>query len=176
MKHSVWQSIQRLDEKILDLVQGRLVKFRLRPVMSFFSHPPYWRQMAVVVILAAISLGSPQTRWQIGFLILALLLSEHTCNLLKALVKRVRPDGDRPTGNFWERLGHYSFPSSHAANMFCTAVLSFHYWTYLGLFFYLWASLVALSRIYLKNHYPSDVLTGGIIGAGYGFLFTKLFP
>ena len=143
--------------------------------MSFFSHPPNWRQIALTILLIAFILGTPQIRWQIGFLLLAITLSDQTCNLIKALVKRVRPDGERPmNGGFWQKLGHYSFPSSHSADNLCVAVLTLHWWPYLGIFFCIWGSIVVFSRVYLKNHYPSDVIVGALIGVGYGMLFIKL--
>lgn len=57
-----------------------------------------------------------------------------------------------------------SFPSSHAVNNFAVASLfSFVYkkwaWAFLG-----WASLVALSRVAVGVHYPSDILGGAVIG------------
>lgn len=160
--------------EILNCIQAKIHRSWLTPIMSFFSHPPYWRHLMLLIVLTALILGSNRVRWQIGYLLLATLCSEHTCNLIKELVKRVRPDGDRPTGNFWEKLGHYSFPSSHAANMFCAAVFTIHYWSYIGIFLFGWAVLVTFSRVYLRNHYPSDVLAGGLIGAAYGILFVYL--
>lgn len=63
-----------------------------------------------------------------------------------------------------------SYPSGHAAAAFSTALI-------LGLSYrrrYGWvlalagATLIALSRVYLGHHYPSDILGGAIIGAGIG--------
>jgi undecaprenyl-diphosphatase len=174
MNIQLWKWFQQIDQKIIDFIQRKLYKPQLSSAMSFASHPPYWRQFTLVIILVAF-IVAPSVRWQIGLLLLAITLSDQTCNLIKAVVKRVRPDGDRPTGGFWQRLGHYSFPSSHSADNFCVAVLTLHWWPYLGIFFCIWATIVSFSRVYLKNHYPSDVIVGGLVGMGYGMLFIKLF-
>ena len=76
---------------------------------------------------------------------------------LKYTVNRRRPEGSH------SRLNS-SFPSGHAAGAFAMAtVLSSRYPEY-RLFFYPLASLIALSRVYLGRHYPSDVVAGGLLG------------
>ncbi|HBF39143.1 MAG TPA: hypothetical protein DDW50_17720 [Firmicutes bacterium] len=167
-----FRRVQQTDQKILDRIWDKHHSPRLTVVMSFFSHPPYWRHLVFIIILTSLILGSFHTRLRIGLLLIAVTLSDQTCNLIKAFVKRIRPTGPYSTqGNFWKKLGHYSFPSSHSANNFCTAVLTLHWWHPLGIFFYFLAVAVAFSRVYLRNHYPSDVVIGGLIGIIYGILF-----
>jgi undecaprenyl-diphosphatase len=63
-------------------------------------------------------------------------------------------------------LDKYSFPSGHTLHAVSfTLILIAHYpaLTWLLLPF---ATLVALSRVVLGLHYPTDVLIGGVIGAG----------
>ena len=63
-----------------------------------------------------------------------------------------------------------SYPSGHATTVFAVAFvvgLSYrraHWWgvSIVG------AALIALSRVYLGHHYPSDVLGGAILGASVG--------
>ncbi len=67
--------------------------------------------------------------------------------------------------------GGYSFPSSHAVNNFAAAtLLSFQFPKWARALFG-WATLVALSRISVGVHYPSDVLGGALIGALTGWIF-----
>ena len=166
--------IQKIDEAILAILNRKSERKILQPLMSFLSHPPHWRELALIILLAVLLFGSAQARWRTGYLLLTVVLSDQTCNLLKALVKRVRPDGLRNiNGSFWRRLGYYSFPSSHAANTFAAAYLFSQWWPTLTVPAYLAAALISFSRIYRNNHYPSDVLAGGLIGLGYACLVLK---
>jgi undecaprenyl-diphosphatase len=57
-----------------------------------------------------------------------------------------------------------SFPSGHAAGAFMiVAIIRRRFGKKMNIF-YGWAVLVALSRIYLGAHYPSDVIVGGFLG------------
>jgi membrane-associated phospholipid phosphatase len=87
---------------------------------------------------------------------------------LKVLVKR-----DRPYVKYNDIYPDFiddgnSFPSGHTSLAFSTATsvfLLYKKWYYTVPVF-VWASGVAYSRIYLGQHYPSDVLAGAIVGAG----------
>jgi len=96
------------------------------------------------------------------------VLSYGAVLLIKKLLKRPRPF----RGNY--RIvpvyiaGDYSFPSGHSSSAFSTATsLSMAYpkW-YVIAPAAAWAGTVAYSRMYLGLHYPSDVATGTLMGAG----------
>lgn len=95
---------------------------------------------------------------------------------LKYTVKRERPFLTYPdeivnkSGIDWS--DSYSFPSGHSTMAFATATaLSLEYpkW-YVIVPSYAYAGTVAYSRMHLGVHYPSDVLTGAIIGSGCAVL------
>jgi membrane-associated phospholipid phosphatase len=60
-----------------------------------------------------------------------------------------------------------SMPSSHAANWFAATMVLLIYYRRSVWFMLPLAMLVGFSRIYNGVHYPSDVLVGAILGAGY---------
>lgn len=77
-----------------------------------------------------------------------------------------------------EKCEKYSFFSSHAAVSFALAIFfglilkRFNKtWLYALI---IWGILVSISRIYLGFHYPSDILTGMLVGLGFGILFFRI--
>lgn len=77
-----------------------------------------------------------------------------------------------------EKCEKFSFFSAHAAVSFALALffgLILKRFSTIWLFtLIIWAILVSISRIYLGFHYPSDILTGAIVGTLFGTLFYYL--
>ena len=92
---------------------------------------------------------------------------------LQFLLGRARPAGVRlivPASAF------PSFPSGHAAGAMALAALAARFWPRRRGLFFLAAGLVAFSRVYLGQHYPTDVLAGAVLGLAaaalvYGFWY-----
>lgn len=111
-------------------------------------------------------------------------VTDQLANFFKYGVQRLRPCHD-PDLSGMVRLvksscgGKFGYFSAHAANSFAlafffTGLLSFKY-KYIGFFLFIWASVVAYSRIYVGVHFPLDILTGLGIGLFLSWLFTKLY-
>lgn len=85
--------------------------------------------------------------------------------LIKALAGRSRPcavDSNIMLGA--APLDQYSFPSGHTMHAVAFSTLAVSYHPELAWFLMPFASLIALSRIALGLHFPSDVLVGAVIG------------
>jgi undecaprenyl-diphosphatase len=79
---------------------------------------------------------------------------------------------DRPDYTTHDRFNS-SFPSGHATGAFAIAYVVGARYKSLRLPLLLVASTVALSRVYLGRHYPSDVLAGAGIGLCAGWLVMR---
>ncbi|MFP4315268.1 MAG: phosphatase PAP2 family protein [Desulfovibrionales bacterium] len=66
-------------------------------------------------------------------------------------------------------LDWYSFPSGHTLHAVSFTIVVMAYFPVLGLVLIPFSVLIALSRLVLGLHYPSDVLAGSCIGAMVAF-------
>jgi len=92
---------------------------------------------------------------------------------IKPIVNRMRPAYAYPSLIFTNSPTHGpSFPSGHSTLAFSTAstlALQYKKW-YVAVPAYLWACTVGYSRMYLGQHYPSDVLIGAVIGTASSYV------
>jgi len=146
---------------------------------QFFSYLTQFRHFEWPVLLWALYLliwGKAKGRWLVFTVVITVLLTDQiSAHLIKHLVERVRPCNAlpgvlTPAG----ASSAFSFPSSHAANMGGSMLVlsrAFPIFTWL---FTLIALLVGLSRVYLGLHYPSDVLSGYVLGIVIGWGVLKI--
>ena len=93
---------------------------------------------------------------------------------VKPLFRRARPAVDRGARVVGVRPLDHSFPSGHSAASFAAATaLSIYYPKAAPIAFSL-ATGVALSRVHLGVHYPTDTAVGAAIGIGIGTLVGRL--
>jgi membrane-associated phospholipid phosphatase len=134
----------------------------------------------------AVSVGVPATQLIVGFIkkdkklqrqgwqtVGGLAINTIVTQGLKYTIKRDRPYEQYPfLINPYQIESDKSFPSGHTSTAFAVATsLSLQYkkW-YVVVPAYAWASSVGYSRLYLGEHYPTDVLAGATIGAGSAWL------
>ncbi len=118
------------------------------------------------------------------FLLILILISDQTSNLFKNYFERLRPCHDEQIFNSMRLVknscgGLYSFFSAHASNSF--ALASFFFLVYYKIIkrkiilFFILASLVSYSRVYIGVHYPLDIIIGAFFGFTSGFILFKFW-
>lgn len=103
----------------------------------------------------------------------SLLINTAVTQGLKYAVNRKRPYEEYPLIiNPYTIENDASFPSGHTSTAFTLATsltLQYKKW-YVAIPLFAWASSVGYSRMYLGEHYPTDVLAGAVIGIGSAYL------
>jgi len=126
----------------------------------------YFGAYAWLTLAVLMGLARPR-RWPAVFqVILAIGLSTLlTDSIFKPLVGRSRPYvlyTDIEVIGI--RQSNASFPSTHASNAFAGAYAMSRAFPAGRAIFWTIAVLVAVARVYVGVHYPSDVVFGGLIG------------
>ena len=127
-----------------------------------------------VVVPLITRLGDAGIIW---IILTALLADVLLCNVvIKNLVARTRPfDVNTAVQLLVAKPRDYSFPSGHTAASFASVTA-----LYLAGEKKMWkaalvlAVLIALSRLYLYVHYPTDIIGGVIFGSLSGYLGYKI--
>lgn len=149
-------------------------------VMALFTLTSVWLLFYGVTLYVIIRKYGRKSIPVILSLALIILLSDQLAGVLKHSIMRLRPSSDpavAPLAHiFYKHGGLYGFVSAHAANAFSFATFSallFRSRVYV-VFIFLWACLIAYTRIYLGVHYPGDILGGALLGSLVGFGVFKL--
>lgn len=129
------------------------------------------------IALAAVLCCFRPTRRAAVAAAVALLLSLLVNNLfLKPLVDRTRPyEVVEGLVNLVPPPGDASFPSGHAGASFAASTaMAPHLKRRWGICLIALAALIALSRLYLGVHFPTDVAAGALIGTALGMAGSRL--
>ncbi|MCQ6280460.1 phosphatase PAP2 family protein [Bacillus sp. EB600] len=123
------------------------------------------------IMLILLIFSSKETRMTALASALALASSHLPVHFVKKLFPRKRPYITLEETKFPANpLQDHSFPSGHTTAFFSVIIPFVLLIPNLAIVLIPLGICVAISRIYLGLHYPSDVIAGGILGSLVGFL------
>jgi undecaprenyl-diphosphatase len=97
--------------------------------------------------------------------------------LLKRWTRRPRPFASHGRIHAWTApLDEFSFPSGHTLHAVAFTVVALAHYPALAWVLVPLTTCIAVSRVVLGLHYPSDVLAAIVVGAGLGSLSLWLVP
>lgn len=108
---------------------------------------------------------------RISFLFLAIALPGLVVSIVKRLIGRARPfvPDNVPDAFLFHPFGwasaYASFPSGHSTTAFSALIAFGALWPALRPLLWMYALLIALSRVMVVAHHPSDVIAGAAFGA-----------
>ncbi len=124
-------------------------------------------EVGLAVTAALQAFGNEDVRKTGKLSFVSLVGASAVTSVIKCAANRDRPD-DEPHSRC-----DSSFPSGHATGSFAIASVVGARHSSLRIPVYLLASTIAVSRVYLGRHYPSDILAGAAIGLCSGWLVIK---
>ena len=164
------EQLSLFELNILDFIQNH---FRCGFLDVFFSTITKLADSGFFwILLAVVFLFFKKTRKTGLMMGVALLMGLIVGNLtLKPLIGRIRPyDMNPEVVLLIDKLHDFSFPSGHTLSSFEGATVLMLRDKRFGIPALILASIIALSRMYLYVHYPTDVLAGIILGVTFGCL------
>ena len=168
LDHTIFLYLNSLHSPFFDnvmwLVSNRVIWIPLYLFMVYMLAIRYGKRIWIILL----------------FVPVLILITDQGTEWIKNLVQRPRPCHEPSLEGLVHTVrghcgGMYGFVSGHAANSFglasFTAPLLQKKWYSWSIF--IWAAIVAYSRIYLGVHYPSDVVCGALLGviAGTGLAY-----
>jgi undecaprenyl-diphosphatase len=154
-----------LDRVIFLFINGSLANPVTDAVMPLITNDNFLRIIYGLALVSLLIWGRKRFVWVVVFSLAVVALTDQSSSAwLKPIFERLRPCKTMDVHLLVGCGAGYSFPSSHATNLFGQAF-------FFGLLFkkYLpyflgFAFLVGVSRIFVGVHYPLDVIGGMILG------------
>jgi len=156
-------------------------------ITNKFSHIPLYLFLIYLLIQKSLKINKSKKKiilllvvriFSISFLI---LISDQLSNFFKNNFERLRPCYNLDLVDQIRIVkescgGSFGFFSAHASNSFVVATFFYLFFSSknkLSKLLFLWASIIAYSRIYVGVHYPLDIVFGSLLGFMITFFFYK---
>lgn len=184
------QQIARKIENETDRHVGRFCQFELRNLKRLhdYLYSPFMDHLMVTVtstgnygliwiFISLCLMFQDSPRKSAGYsMLIALLFCITIGNLIiKNVVRRSRPFFHKNYKLLIKQPWDYSFPSGHTLSSFAAATVLFFMNKDVGILAFIYAGLIALSRLYLRVHFFTDVFFSMVLGTALGTLAVKAY-
>jgi len=172
-----FEVLQHADLHLLEAINHNRIK-SLDDFFIFVTNIATVTTYSVSIILLLYSLIKKKILLQrkSWIVFISLITTSAIIDSLKHIVNRTRPFITDPAIHNLVNVSTASFPSGHTGEVFVLAMaitLLFKKKKWYILLVWIWAFLVAYTRLVLGVHYPSDVLASMVIGIGIGIGFPR---
>ncbi len=158
------RKLDKFDNFFIDLINSRMKTKKLDSFMYIVTNLGGVVFTSLFVILT-IFLGRNKFRYMGYEMLVALMISQSIVYTLKIVLSRERPYKIiEHLNTFGIEMKDYSFPSGHSSGSFSLATIISLNFSNLSIYAYIIATMIAVSRIYLGVHYPTDVVAGMFLG------------
>jgi len=173
------EKILEIDLQVFTMING-LGSPYLDHFMIFMSDKYVWIPFYLFLIFKLYQkYGRSFYLYLIIIAVIVLINDQLIANFIKPFIGRLRPCKDPLLEgiviNIGKCVGKYSFVSAHSANTF--ALATFYQMVYnstISKLLFAWATIVALSRVYLGVHFPTDIIAGAVLGVFLAWAIVKL--
>ncbi len=175
------EQLKEIDREIFLWINGSHAPYG-DTLMHYVSLKWTWVPLYAFLLYLVWRKYGKRTWLVMGTVALMIGVSDQSANLVKDSVKRYRPCHNTELQAQIHLVddcgGQYGFVSSHAANTFALVVfltLLMDWRARTNILFFTWAVVIGFSRIYLGQHYPSDILAGAVLGLVVALLFRVVY-
>jgi membrane-associated phospholipid phosphatase len=177
--------IDAYEKKLFFLVNNGTANSFFDLVMPFIRESYTWAPLYLFILVFAVAnFGNRGLLWILFFICTAALCDLVSSHLIKEHIFRLRPCQNPALAHQIRILANYcprssGFTSSHATNHFGMAIfmvttLRAYTSAWINLFF-VWAAIICFAQVYVGVHYPTDVISGGLLGCLLGYIIAVFF-
>ena len=170
--------LRYIDHLTFRFINSHLSHPVLDHIMVFVTDQHHWNLPIFILLFWMFSFDGKRGKIAGVVLILTIIIVDGTAaQIIKPWVGRIRPShalGD--TINLLvKKGGRFSFVSNHAANSFAIAVVIHYFYGRKQFWVFPFASLIAISRVYVGVHYPADIICGALFGYGMAWCMLSVW-